>query len=82
MRLRAQLRKADRLVSVSRGEALTSKMYDTLHFARQTGATPERRRLSLRASERFFAAAQEHDDVPSVSVRLLGAPSDQFSRRA
>ena len=38
--LRAQLRKAGRSASVARGASEPIGMYDMLHSARQTGATP------------------------------------------
>ena len=60
--LRAQLRKAGRSASVARGASETIGMYDMLHSACQTGATPSGDVASASEFPAAIATAQERDE--------------------
>jgi hypothetical protein len=64
--LRAQLRKAGRSASVARGASERLRMYDMLHSACQTGATPSETSPQPPSFRQRIAAAQERDECLCV----------------
>ncbi len=69
--LRAQLRKAGRSASVARRRVRMIGMYDMLHSARQTGATPRETSPQPPSFRQRTATAQERDEclcglLPSI----------------